>query len=113
MPRRDVTRAGSPLRAAKATPRKHPTTPGSSQPMIPARPAVLPSRHARAIATRVTEEAAWQPVAQSYRDKYGRPVTVTDDAFDALRPARRGCWLIRQHPRQSEPGHVAVVDEAG
>ena len=95
MPRRDATRAGSPLRAAKDASRRHPTTPGPSQPVIPARPAVLPSRCARAIATRVTEEATLQPVAQSYRDKYSWPVTVIDDGFDAPTAGPRGCWLVR------------------
>jgi Pyridoxamine 5'-phosphate oxidase len=34
-------------------------------------------------ATQVTSEAALQQIAEAYRTKYGWPVTVTGDAFDA------------------------------
>src|SRR5216683_1230354 len=131
MPRRDATRAAPPLRAADVAPRQN------------------------SAATKVTDEATMNHVAEAYRAKYGWPVTVTDGAFDTLRRAHgraaalspvrdhagdrlrhrrpvRGPRdplpvltagmmpngaghqprLISEHPRQPEPRHVAVVDEA-
>src|SRR5712691_3325101 len=58
MPRRDATRAATPLRAADVAPRQN------------------------SAAAKVTDEATMNHVAEAYRAKDGWPVTVTDGAFD-------------------------------